>query len=124
MDVNLLLWASWLDSQGLMFEEAVWLAGCARVKRLRERGIKPLRAIRRSVKAWARLYGLMKRIELWVEAIAMKRLYRLTQGNSLIVLLKGDEAHRGHARYSRYYLESLRAGDRIEYWVKLVELEK
>ena len=124
MDVNLLLWASWLDSQGLMFEEAVWLAGCARVKRLREWGIKPLRAIRRSVKAWAKVYGLMKRIELWVEAIAMKRLYRLTQGNSLIVLLKSDEPHRDHARYSRHYLESLHADDRIEHWVKLIGLEK
>ncbi|BFM18606.1 hypothetical protein R50073_47890 [Maricurvus nonylphenolicus] len=120
VDVNLLLWASWLDSQGIVFQESVWLAGCARVKRLREWGIKPLRSIRRAVKPYDKLYGLMKRIELWAESIAMRRLYRLAQSNSLTVLQQGDQLDTG---YCVYYLESLNAGDRLSVWKQWVELK-
>jgi uncharacterized protein (TIGR02444 family) len=117
MDVNLLLWASWLDSQAVVFQETFWLSGCKRVTRLREWGIKPLRAVRRKLKPVASLYGLMKRLELWLESIAMERLYQFGQSNSLSALSGCAEAS-----YCGYYLKSLGAGDRVAQWCQMAGL--
>lgn len=76
VDINLLLWAAWLDSGGQV-AAVDWVqvhAATASCRRL----IVLLRHLRRRLRVVPPLYALAKRWELWAEAREMQVLYRLT----------------------------------------------
>lgn len=79
MDVNLLLWAAWLDEQAVPFDPALWRAGEAAVRYWRAWIIKPLRWLRRNLRPVKGCYQYLKKRELRAEAVAMQRLFNIAR---------------------------------------------
>lgn len=125
MDVNLLLWARWLDREAVPFDQPLWQAGEARVRYWRLGVIQPLRLLRRCVKRIlkdGRVYALAKHMELWAESIAMDRLSRIAEAVMSEIgkdrACGADQANRD-SEYTRYYFQLSGAEKELLKWLSL-----
>ncbi len=79
IDVNLLLWATWLDHNRIETDATLWRAGEVAVGFWQMNIVKPLRWVRRRSKSVKWCYRQVKDWELWAESVAMERLYEVVR---------------------------------------------
>lgn len=111
VDINLVLWAAWLNACGLVLPSGHWGQVCDRVRHWRWL-LKPLRWLRRRGRGTG-LYPLLKRVELWAEAREMQVLYRLAASLPLEVGLRDNV---------EIYLQLTGAGDWLPQWRAMQEM--
>jgi uncharacterized protein (TIGR02444 family) len=125
MDVNLLLWARWLDREAVPFDQQLWKTGEARVRCWRLGVIQPLRLLRRSVKRilqGGRIYVLVKHVELWAESIAMRRLSLIAE--AVMSEIGGDRScgsdqPNRDSDYTRHYFQLSGAEAELSTWLSV-----
>ncbi len=121
MDVNLLLWAHWLDHQLLTFDPQLWKSAEARVRYWRLGVIHPLRLIRRCLKfvlgGEGRFYTAAKQIELWAESIAMQRLSLIAE--EVVAHSGGAGQTNQDSAYTRYYFALCKAEAELPVWLSM-----
>lgn len=125
MDVNLLLWARWLDLEAIPFDQQLWKAGEALVRYWRLGVIQPLRLLRRSVKRilqGGRIYALAKHAELWAESIAMRRLSLIAEAAMSeiggVSACSSDKPNRD-SDYTRHFFQLSGAETELSTWLSV-----
>lgn len=110
MDVNLLLWAAWLDQQAIPVDTALWRAGAAAVHYWRGYIIQPLRWLRRRLKPIKACYPCAQKLELRAEAVAMQRLFNIASQWSVAAV------HNSGPSYTQMYFRQMQCELRWTEW--------
>lgn len=109
INVNLLLWALWLDGQARPFDLGLWRKGVARSGRVQYWVVGPLRRTRKAVpkrKPWLGLRSAVKYGELLGEKWQLQKLQHLADACS-----GSARGNTGSAEEHPYLAQLLRAHD-------------